>query len=558
MAAYAEGASAPAAMQAENFGCDLWVHIGRPVNGSIPIKLYNTMAGHTYKIRSRQDVSVGTWNLEKTLVGTAGQDFTETTVAMMNRPILFFIASQAGYEVGLDFVGIASQESEQPGPDSQGAAGPNHFVELVNGRIVVFDKTTGLRIPGEAMSLNQFFGGQSMFDSRLVYDSASQAWVACSLDSPTPQIILAVKSGTSPVPLSGWTNHVVSVSFPGAGLGPDSVTLGLDKNGIYMTTVQRSSLPSGELVNEAQTIVAVKKPEIYSGTPAVTRFEIDDQPADFKVWSIQPAVNFDDPVAGGYVWLVAKGPPENGPPYQGGAIYFRRLQWNGSMAEPVDLSWQLLEMAPTYRDYFDFDQGSVTAPQIGVDGNKGNLTAATGSRLTMAVVRNNILWTCHHVGLTGPAGTYTDNDTTGSQVNRSAIQWIKLQIGSAGQTLNYSMHGRIYDDCEGQTDPFWYFYPSLMVNPAGDMVVGFSGSSANAFAGAYFSWRLANGNTADRPILIQPGQAFYSPSGFADYSATCLDPVDENIFWTVQAYAKDVLETDDFWGTWIGRIDLRP
>ena len=186
--------------------------------------------------------------------------------------------------------------------------------------------------------------------------------------------------------------------------------------------------------------------------------ELGTNPAEFKVRTIQPAVNFDNPPAGRYAWLVGKRLREQGSPYRGGAIYYRRLQWNGAgVAELVDTSWQpVVDPTPTYRDYFDLQDGAIKAPQLGDDtpptGPLINLKL-TGSRLMNAVIRNNVLWTCQHVGLTGVAGVYV-GDATGAAVDRAGIQWLKLQVGAGGQSLTYAPHGRIFDDCPTHANPF--------------------------------------------------------------------------------------------------------
>ncbi len=60
------------------------------------------------------------------------------------------------------------------------------------------------------------------------------------------------------------------------------------------------------------------------------------------------------------------------------------------------------------------------------------------------MIPNNLLWVCQRVGLAGTAGTYT-GDQTGSIVDRSAIQWLELQLNSTGTPLTHIGHGRIYD-----------------------------------------------------------------------------------------------------------------
>jgi hypothetical protein len=358
-------AKAPALIEmgSANYDCDLWLEISPAPPASVLVTVHNTVPGKRYELLSKQDLNATAWMPEQTVFGTTGQNWTQATVPMMGRPALFLIAVQGGYVTAKAFEGIGAQEALRSPPDSMGAVAPNHFVELVNGRIVIFDKATGVRIPGEAQDTSEFFGGQFMADPRILYDHESQAWVACALELDSKSLMLAVKASSDPVPLDGWTKHTISVVFGTS--SPDFDTLGVDANGIYMATVQRGSSPGG-LVVDAQTILVIKKPDIYGGVLKLTTFTIDTNPTDLKVWTIQPAVNFDDPPAGGYAWLVAKGPPAHGPPYRGGALYYRRLHWSGDTAELVDTSWQLVpEPVPTYRDYFDLEDGLVKAPQLG-------------------------------------------------------------------------------------------------------------------------------------------------------------------------------------------------
>ena len=88
-----------------------------------------------------------------------------------------------------------------------------------------------------------------------------------------------------------------------------------------------------------------------------------------------------------------------------------------------------------------------------------------------------------------------------------------------------------------------------MVNPAGYMVMGFSGASADSYLNALYSWRLANGITADRPALLHAGQVHNLFNQIGDYSSKTLDPADGLSFWTVQQFSKDQL---DFGGHGLG------
>ncbi len=164
--------------------------------------------------------------------------------------------------------------------------------------------------------------------------------------------------------------------------------------------------------------------------------------------------------------------------------------------------------------------------------------------------RNNMLWVCQHVGLAGMNGTYSGNET-GSTVDRSAIQWLKLQLNSTGTPLTHAAHGRIYDTAA--TIPYYYLMPSLMLNTNGEMVIGFSGSKSTEYIGAFYVGRLADGTPSGSPILVQAGRANFSSSGgyWGDYSYTSIDP-DGITFWTVQEYAGSPAGAN--WGTWAATI----
>ena len=448
-----------------------------------------------------------------------------------------------------------------------GAVGFNHFVELLNGGIAVFDKASGERL--ELRPLEEFFAVQvggvnypiaEMLDPRILFDQQSQRWAACAIDRGSQHLILAVSQGPSPLGLlTSWTKHLVSIARVGS--KSDYVTLGADKNGLYLSVLHFHTLAQ-QFVNDGHTVVAIKKPEIYQGT--FQHQALYNAPSELNTTTVQPAFNFDDPPSGGHAWFIAKGAPTVGPPYVPGKIYYRRLQWNGGTAAWVDTTWRLLtNPAQTYLDYYDLDSGAyyglnlgaISAPQAG--GTVEIDLSGVGSRVMMATIRNGFLWTCQQVGLDGTDGDF-NGDHTGSTVDRSAAQWLKLQINASGESLAHNAHGRMFDDCSA--NPYYYYFPSLMVNSVGDMIAGFSASKETEYIGAFFSWRLANGSTLNRPALIRKGVDYYGDSRWGDYSSTSLDPTDGLTIWTVQEYAEGPSSagSSTLWGTWIAKIKPYP
>src|SRR3974390_3088271 len=94
-------------------------------------------------------------------------------------------------------------------PDSEGAVGPAHFVELINGRFAVYSKSTGTVAQSKTdTSFWQDSGitvpsGQLMSDPRVVFDPMSQRWFASAImfdpgNLASNSFTLAVSSGADP------------------------------------------------------------------------------------------------------------------------------------------------------------------------------------------------------------------------------------------------------------------------------------------------------------------------------------------------------------------------
>jgi len=238
--------------------------------------------------------------------------------------------------------------------------------------------------------------GSRLADQRIVYDQQSQRWVATTLDGNGSQdVILAVSNTDSPTNLStGWSRYVLRVQRDN--LASDFPTLGIDGNGLYVTVLHfgyDTNLPA--YTNAGHTVVAVKKPDIYQGTLAATRFEISVADG-VPVRTIQPAIDFDDVQTNGYAWFVAKGPPDIGANYQAGAICYRRLKWVGTNAL-LDTNWSFVAAAsPTsYRDCYDLDGPDIFQIEggndaSGVDAPDGPAHSiplrGVGSRLSMVTI----------------------------------------------------------------------------------------------------------------------------------------------------------------------------
>ena len=102
------------------------------------------------------------------------------------------------------------------------------------------------------------------------------------------------------------------------------------------------------------------------------------------------------------------------------------------------------------------------------------------------------------------------------------------------------------------------FYPSVAVNGAGDIQVGFAASAGSIYAGAYAT-PVGPTLVPETTVTIRAGVDYYirtfgSPRNrWGDYSGISLDPVDDRIFWVFNQFANtrgSVLAGEDGrWGT---------
>jgi hypothetical protein len=118
--------------------------------------------------------------------------------------------------------------------------------------------------------------------------------------------------------------------------------------------------------------------------------------------------------------------------------------------------------------------------------------------------------------------------------NRAAIQWYRVDANlhtliDSGTITNANLE---------------LFYPSIASNEVGTVVIGCNGTSSSTFVGSYaLIGTVTNGALSfSEPMLLKAGLAAYDThdssgvSRWGDYSATTLDPLNPNHFWTIQSY----------------------
>ncbi|HKJ17528.1 MAG TPA: DUF11 domain-containing protein [Xanthomonadales bacterium] len=415
-------------------------------------------------------------------------------------------------------------------PDTMGDIGPDHIVEMINGRYEVYDKQdgtvldsrslnsfwtniVGLNLPqnicqadntcsidGAACMVNSDCASNFTFDPRIVYDRLSQRWVAISIDAAlgADNDFYLARSDTSD-PTGNWEGLKFDSDTTGPAEFHDYETLAVDMDAVTTCTQDFDSGNGGGGVESCYTI---PKADILAPVPTVanmTRFESNPPNLPSVSGSIQPALSFEA-VADGTTPIFG---------VSGGAIVRGDITGAGAA-------------------------GAVLGPTGGIVGDPGHANppaarqpaadpGATIENVAPRFVSNVIeigdsIWAVHSVAGSG---------------SNAALQWYEIEES----TDNLLQWGLIEDTNED------YHEPSIAVNSMGDVLIGYScsGPSLNVSTCISVGETIAGVTTFEPRQIVTAGAGLYyqlirGRNRWGDYSATVVDPDDECTFWTMQEF----------------------
>jgi hypothetical protein len=432
---------------------------------------------------------------------------------------------------GLDF---ATWGAGHP-PDTNGDVGPNYYIQTINTSIGVFRKSDGVRVA--AFTFNTFmsqghFGNlcdtNNFGDPVVLYDSFEDRWIitdfAFQLSSgnvvnpPGSFQCFAVSMNGDPV-TGGWNFYSINTT---GGLG-DYPKLGIWPDGLYMS-VNMFGYPSGAPFQDTR-LYALNKAQMYAGSPTV------------KV------VSFDLP-SDQFTVIPANARLQTGTPPTGSPNYFASV-------------WNFLDSVQIWKFHVDWDHlplSTVTGASDATAASwweqysrSGTSTAPTTAnfndtlypRLMVQNQYSNLagaesLWLSHTVG----AGNPGPANVTSAQ---SAVRYYQVNVtggtvaASLPQAFTYSPDATVFR-----------YMPSVAVNRAGDLAMGYTTSNATTNPTLSYAGRLAadapNTITFSEQLLFagtgsQSGTCGTTCTRWGDYSAMTLDPDGCKFWYTNEYYA---------------------
>ncbi|MCH2179130.1 MAG: hypothetical protein MK106_10025 [Mariniblastus sp.] len=472
-------------------------------------------------------------------------------------------------DLGVNVTGATYQTDSTALPaNATSDVGPDHIVEVMTGRVNIYNKDTG--VPIRSTTLDNFYVESGGFvpdateNPNVVYDQLSERWfVVASGEGVGNWIHLAFSTSSD---AGGVWNTLQFVGDSTSRSETGDVTLAVDADAIYMTTNN-----NGPIVGQSVSIFSIPKADLVTGTPTLTnmsRFEGLDHLTHGQ--SIQVASNFEASDGRARALGTVKGA------FNEILLVQTDILNADTSSASLDGPWIIGD--DVLREFhFPFVQeapATIRQPwraSTGTDetGYEFPISHSNWELNGSIVEADGGLWAAHTFSYTNPF--------LNLEIPSSGIQWyeidpdlhqVRLTNGDFG---GYNM-GTIADttdeDSNTQADRD-YFNPAFHVNEYGVVVLGHNGSgfvedgfeTRNLLPSNYVSVGITtNGSEARRtqfesPFETHAGLENYEiefPAPWATYASSRFDPEFKNTFLNTRQWANTV----DRWSTQV--VEVKP
>jgi hypothetical protein len=404
-------------------------------------------------------------------------------------------------------------------PDTMGAVGTSQIMNTVNGQVRIQDRS-GRTL--SSVTLDAFwsrvgpFVSNGTFDPKVYFDAQFNRWitVACA-DAESDQSSVLIGVSRSADALGQWSLYRIDADASNV-YWADYPSVGHNTRWIVVTMNMFPNSASGTY--GGSYLWVFDKAELYNG-PIQASFTRLSEASGF---TMAPATTFDQTESTMYIMetfndhsmrlSTITGPEGQETLNTGTAVINSATPWN------------------------------ILGGQIGQQLGSTLPIDCNDTRVLSCVVRNGSIWASHSIFF--PAS---------GVATRASAQW--WQVTTTGKTIQQG----VIDDKVSS-----YSMPTLTVNRNNDMLIGYTRFNANIYASAAYSFRAASDplSTVQSEQLLKGGEAVYfkdfgsGENRWGDYSATMVDPLNDQDIWTVQEYAAAQVGGESQWGTWWGMVSL--
>jgi hypothetical protein len=433
-------------------------------------------------------------------------------------------AAQPAITVLQNFDGIAA-DGVAP-PNTTGKAGATQFVEWVNSRFAIYDKTSGrqLQAPRPGNSLWTGFGGPcatlNSGQPMVAYDKLAGRWVLAQLALSNPAYYCFAVSTTTD---ARGPFHLYAFPFP-AGMTPNTPRLAVWPDAYYASfNIQQLAKSAAPMV------VAYDRTNMLGGQPA--RGPVSFQPAART--NLLPS-DFD-----------GTQPPAQGEPNfyveVGASTYLSLFQFHVNFDSPGNSFFTLTAKVLTQaagvgctRNPPQWKNGSIPQPPAAA----GTTLVAYPEQLMYRLAWRNVNNTEHLVA--NQTVILSDSPVL------AGVVWFDIVNPASNPAL--LQQGAVSDPAIS------YWIGSLAQDKDGDIALGFNASSPSLDPSVEIAGRLVSdplGTMSEPEFLVKGGGAQTNTSKWGSHADMSLDPSDDCVFWFTGEYVKATKKGFD-WSTRIG------
>lgn len=456
--------------------------------------------------------------------------------------------------------------------NAAGSVGPNHLMSMTASDTLIQDRTGGTLSTVSTPTFWSPLLPASVSNCRVHYLGIVGHWVAVARGGSgagTTTIMWAVSDSDDP--MGTWTYYSIDAD-PGFTTFADGLFMGYNSTWVAVTADMYANLTTTG--NSGSRLYTIDLQEAIDGDldpVTFNTFASSYWPGPFATTTNYRCVTtraLDNSIAD--LWVLnsrtAFGGGENGwaacrltgtgaapsfvvtPSPLGSALFFPSLLYSNGRQTVLQA----------------LDVRSIDPHQV--DG----INISTRCRMQDAVVRNGHIFVTLRNGGAGPQA---------AAATRNAIRFAELDptlpfFIDGGTGVGPFVQDMQIDEGANTT----LMYPSLAVNCANDVLVGFSRGNSGINPEAAYCMRLGTdapntmgavttlklGDDAWWQAMPAPGSITLGAWGF--YSSSAIDPNDDKTLWTLQQYAatraaSPGVDADSRWGTWWGRLgdcEIRP
>lgn len=416
-------------------------------------------------------------------------------------------------------------------PDPSGAAGPNHYVQAVNLRYTVYNKTG--TVLGGSYNLNSLWAGSTNDgDPIVMYDKYADRWFIQQFNG-NDLILIAISTGSNPL-----GSYYTYTFIPKPGDFPDYPKFSIWADGYYCTSNYTSP----------QKFAVFDRTQMIAGNPAAGMISL--------TVPTTPSNGFFSPLPGDADGTL---PPYGTPcpifAYEddtwsaGGVDQLRIFKLTTDWITPVNSTLVLDQTIPTTTIDVNFN---VNWDDVSQPGTSQKLDAISGVLMYRAQVRR---WTGYNTAVINHAVIV--NSTT----KQVGIRWYELRQNTSTGVWSIYQEGTYAPDAHSR------WMGSMAMDDNGSIGMAFAVSSPTVYPSLRYTGRTATDPlglmTYSETVAIAgtSSQSFFNR--FGDYAHTSLDP-DGITFWHTGEYISSGAKTRIFsWqiptvSTGINEVNTKP